>query len=215
MRQSPDLELVARCARGEPAALAWFDRHVLGRVDRIAARLGASPALAEEVKQLLRCQLLVADDRPPRITAYRGEGPLDAWVAIAASRLVWRKLRSRSMPVDEVAALEEVIAPDDPELECCRQDAARGVGEAFRAAVQDLEMAERELLRAHALDGRSIDDLAEETGLHRSTVARRLDRIRSRLRERTRHGLSSRLDLSDTEIDSLIRFAIGPFGKPL
>jgi RNA polymerase sigma-70 factor (ECF subfamily) len=208
-------DLVRCCARGEPAALSWFDRHFLGRVDRIAARLGAPPPLAEEVKQQLRCRLLVSDDGPPGITAYRGDGPLDAWLAIAASRLLWRKLRARNKPVDDLAALEEVMAPEDPELECCRHDAAAEVAEVFRAAVQDLELEERQLLSAHALEGRSIDDLAEVTGLHRATVARRLQRIRSRLRDRTRQGLSSRLALSGTEIDSLIRLAIGSHRQPL
>src|SRR5687768_14380224 len=98
----PEREIASRCARGEPAALAWFDRRYLGRVDAIACRLGLSPALAEEIKQLLRCRLFVGEQGPPRIASFRGDGPLDGWLAVAASRLIWRKIEATRRTVDDV-----------------------------------------------------------------------------------------------------------------
>ena len=93
-----ELQLVQACAAGDRAALARFESHYLVLVDLVAHRMGAPPSLAAEAKQILRCRLLVRDGGPPGISTFRGTGPLAGWLAIAASRLIWKlpKLLSRA-----------------------------------------------------------------------------------------------------------------------
>ncbi len=81
-----DLMLAAACVAQEPTAHAAFDA-VLTEVDAAGASTRSPRDLIDDVKQLLRLQLLVArDGKPPGIAGYRGKGPLRGWVRITATR---------------------------------------------------------------------------------------------------------------------------------
>src|SRR5205085_8595430 len=112
-----DVALAAACAAQEPTAHAAFDS-VLTEVDAAGATTRAPKDTIDEVKQLLRVQLLVArDNRAPGITGYKGKGPLRGWVRITATRELIRHLKkaAREEPVDK--RLDDALGEADPILE--------------------------------------------------------------------------------------------------
>src|SRR6516162_686902 len=54
-----DLYLACACARGDTAAIALLDRRLLPRIDKAVARIDPSPTLIDDVRQEVRCRLLV------------------------------------------------------------------------------------------------------------------------------------------------------------
>ncbi|HMG23470.1 MAG TPA: hypothetical protein VK607_19185, partial [Kofleriaceae bacterium] len=67
-----DLALAAACTAQEPTAHAAFDT-VLTEVDAAGASTRSPQDLVDDVKQLIRVQLLVPrDGKPPGIAGYRG-----------------------------------------------------------------------------------------------------------------------------------------------
>ncbi|MBA2543674.1 MAG: hypothetical protein H0V17_28790, partial [Deltaproteobacteria bacterium] len=69
-----DVALAAACAAQEPTAHAAFDS-ILTEVDAAGASTRASQDQIQEVKQLLRVQLLVVrEGKPAGIAGYKGKG---------------------------------------------------------------------------------------------------------------------------------------------
>ena len=201
-----DVALAAACAAQEPTAHAAFDS-VLTEVDAAGATTRAPRDLVEEVKQLLRVQLLVAKaDKPAGIVGYKGKGPLRGWVRITATRELIRHLKkaSREQPVDEMARrLDE--AGDDPVLEQLKAEYHTHFAKALREAIADLSAEDRTLLRQQIVDQLSIDELGAAYGVHRATAARWMNRARAALVAATRARLAASLALPVEEIDSVIR----------
>ena len=198
-----DLALAAACAAQESTAHAAFD-DVLTEVDAAGASTRAPKDLVDEVKQLLRVQLLVArDDRPPGITGYRGKGPLRGWVRITATRELIRHLKkaARETPIE----LDEALGAADPILEQLKGEYRSQFATALREAIAELGPEDRTLLRQQIVDELSIDELGAAYGVHRATAARWLTRARGALVAATRTRLAARLALPVDEIDSVIR----------
>src|SRR5580704_9040352 len=84
-----------------------------------------------------------------------------------------------------------------------RERYRKAFGEAIRGAVLALEREERRILRRHFSDGVTLDGLAEELGVHRATVARRLAAARTALRRDARRRLRAALGTTESEIESL------------
>jgi RNA polymerase sigma-70 factor (ECF subfamily) len=200
-----DLALAAACAAQEPTAHAAFDT-ILSEVDAAGATTRAPKDTVEEVKQLLRVQLLVTrDDKPPGIAGYKGKGPLRGWVRITATRELIRHLKkaSREQPVDQ--ALDEALGDADPILEQLKGEYRNQFATALREAISALGAEDRTLLRQQIVDKLSIDELGAAYGVHRATAARWLTRARGALVAATRNRLAARLALPVEEVDSVIR----------
>src|ERR1044071_7467563 len=77
----PDLYLACGCARRDPAALTAFDGRILSQAVPVLQRMGLSASQIDEVVQIVRTKLLIADEqgRSP-LMAYAGRGPLVGWV---------------------------------------------------------------------------------------------------------------------------------------
>ncbi|ATB36596.1 DNA-binding regulatory protein [Cystobacter fuscus] len=201
-----DLYLACACAEGEPQALLAFEQHVLRKVP---ARLGSLPAATlDEVLQMLRQRLLLGmGGAPPRIADYAGRGPLRAWVRIVAARLVGAMSNQsgrQELFSEPPEALEQLLAPDNPEREVLRADSSEALSSALRAALAALPERERALLRMHHLHGLTMDRLATMYGESRSSVARHVAQARERLLRLTRHELAARLKLEGRELESLL-----------
>ncbi len=193
-----DLYLACACSTGNAAAIAIFDREVMP-VARIAAgRIDRSPDFADEIAQRIRERILVGE--PPRITEYAGEGPLRAWVRIAAMRLAMnlRRDRRREVSVDDHALFELPASVSDARYQ-------RACSDALRAAFAQLTPRERNLLRMHHLHGLTVDELAPTFGVHRATVARWIASARERVLEQTRATLLRELGAGDETLDSILR----------
>lgn len=201
-----DLAIAAACHALDPAAHAAFDA-VLTEVDAAGASTRSSRELVEEVKQMLRVQLLVPrEGKPPGIAGYKGKGPLRGWVRITATRELIRQQRKRAREAPVERPLDEALGDQsDPRLEQLKVEYRGQFATALRDAIAELSAEDRTLLRQQIVDGLSIDALGAAYGVHRATAARWVSRARGALVAATRTRLAARLAIPIEEIDSVIR----------
>jgi len=201
-----DLVLAAACAAQEPTAHAAID-DVLSEVDAAGASTRSPKDLIDDVKQLIRVQLLVArDGKPPGIVGYRGKGPLRGWVRITATRELIRHQRKRARETPSERPLDEALGDAaDPLLLQLKAEYRSEFATALREAITELDAEDRTLLRQQIVDQLSIDEIGAAFGVHRATAARWLQRARGALVARTRGRLAARLKMPVEEIDSVIR----------
>lgn len=203
---SGDLALAAACTAQEPSAHAAFDA-VLTEVDAAGASTRSPRDLIDDVKQVIRVQLLVAGDgKPPGIAGYRGKGPLRGWVRITATRELIRHQRRRAREAPGDRPLDEALGDaGDPLLSELKAEYRSEFATALREAIDELGAEDRTLLRQQIVDQLSIDEIGAAFGVHRATAARWLSRARGALVTATRGRLAARLKLPVDEIDSVIR----------
>jgi RNA polymerase sigma-70 factor (ECF subfamily) len=206
-RHVEDLYLATACAANLPAALAAFERSFLVDVPLFIARIDSSPQVAADLQQALREHLLVAPaGQRPRIAEYSGRGPLRGWLRVTAVRKL-HHLRRTERPTTalEAAALDRLTAADpDPERALLEARHRRDFEHALRVAMQALTSLDRALLRLHVVDGRSIDELCLMQGVHRATVARRLQRLKRRIFDDAIELVGLRLGIDADETESLL-----------
>jgi len=200
-----DLYLACACLQGDPSAIAAFDRAHLAQVDQAAASLRLGPDVATELKQVLRERLFTGSS--PRIAEYGGRGDLGRWLRAAATRAGLDLLRARGRePAAASDALTELVFKGaDPEIELMK----RQYGDAFRAAMADamasLEAEERNDLRLYYVDGLNLNELGSLHRVNASTISRRLAKSRQRLLERTQEVLRQKLQISEAQVESILR----------
>lgn len=197
----PEVVLACACRRGDPTALALFDRHYLDAAVPAVAHMKLGRAQIDDVRQQVADKLLVGET--PKIDAYVGQGRLRGLVQVMAVRSaisMQRKLRKGSdealghLPADE----------DDPELRFMKEAYRAAFREAFAEAAGALTSRERNLFRLQLDGGLTVEQLGEVYGVHRATVTRWLTKARRRLLEETRRGLQRRTGVAPGELDSLM-----------
>jgi RNA polymerase sigma-70 factor (ECF subfamily) len=200
-----DLYLACACAAGDVQAIEAFERHCLGGVNRALARLGFDADTVSEVKQLIRCRVLLGDRGPPRILEFSGRGALRAWVRVIAVREALRMTRrsDREIEIDDIDKLQAFVTATGLEHE--KQSYRHAFREALDRALRALPSRDRVMLRQHVLDGMTIDQLGALYRMHRTTAARALERARRFLLAATRAHMRVELDVSSTELDSILR----------
>ncbi|HTJ41700.1 MAG TPA: sigma-70 family RNA polymerase sigma factor [Kofleriaceae bacterium] len=200
-----DLLLACGCAAGDREAQEAFD-HILDEVDAAAIAVRAPADTVDEVKQMLRTQLLVArEDRPPAIAGYAGRGSLRAWLRITATRELVRQIKKQLRDVPLEQAILDQPGEGDPVLERLKAQYRAEFAAALGEALIDLDPRERTLLRLSVLDQLGIDEIGAIYAVHRATAARWLVKARSSLVEQTQKRLAGRLNLDEGEITSVIR----------
>ncbi len=202
-----DLYLACACTTGDPAALLAFERRYLPQVEAHLRRQNLLPDFTDEVKQMLRSRLLVAEEgAAPRIAGYSGRGPLAAWLRVAAVRAAI-DLRRTQAGVGERAAAEtlEVSASVDPELALLRARYGEAVREAIAAALRALEPREATVLRLFFLQGVTTEAIGALYRTSKRTARRWIADARTKILDETRRRLAERYDASTTQLDSLIR----------
>lgn len=205
-----DLWLACACVDRDPRALAEFDRLLVPLVERAAARRDATASERGDLQQIVRERLLMpraSESTETRLAEYSGRGSLRAWVRVVATR---ETLRLLARPRREVALEDdavEALMPADAglEVEHLKRLYREEFKMAFREAVAALTDRERTLLRQHAIDGLSIDRLADFYGVHRATTARWIEAARKSILTRTRRALGQRLHVPAAELDSILR----------
>lgn len=176
----PDLRLIERIGRGEPAALeALYARHGRALLAYLIGQVG-DLHLAEEVLQDVMLAVWRSADR------FRGESRVTTWLlAIARRRAI--TARQRRTPVER--PLDERAADDGRgPAELFERQTERS---AVRDALRDLPDDQRETLELVFFHGLSGPEAAEVLGVAPGTVKSRLHRAKSvleralRLRENT------------------------------
>lgn len=209
-----DLYLVCGLVVSDAAALAGFEAECISVIDRAVTASGATTTEVGDLRQVVRQRLLVAQasedgqpDKEPRIATYTGRGNLRSWVRVVATReaqrLLPRERREVAADDDELAGL--IARDDDPELGYLKRLYRAEFKQSFAAAVAALSDRERVVLRQNALDGLSIDQLAAFYRVHRATTARWIEAARQSVLDGTRKELIRRLQLSRSELDSVMR----------
>jgi RNA polymerase sigma-70 factor (ECF subfamily) len=201
-----DLYLACACATGNAQAVAAFEQHCLGSVDRVLARLELDADLIAEVKQRIRCRVLVPDGGRPRIIDFSGRGALCAWVRVMAVReaLRIRRHSQREIRCDDIEQLREFAAPHGA-IDHMKEQYRRAFTQAFERALRELPTRDRTMLRQHVLDGLTIDQLGALYRIHRATAARALERARRTVLAATRAHMRSGLGVDSSELDSILR----------
>lgn len=208
-RHVEDLYLALGCARGDRTALTTLEDATMPVVLRGLGNL-ASDDGRREALQMLREQMLVADDGPPGISAYDGRAPLAIWLRVCAARigirLAAREQRNESLDDDQLDQLAPGVP--DPELSYLQQHYGAQFRAAFNDAVASLAPRERNLLRHSVIDGLSIDQIAAIYHVHRATAARQLKQTRVTLIATTREHMRIALGIGETELDSIFRVLV-------
>jgi RNA polymerase sigma-70 factor (ECF subfamily) len=206
--RAADLYLACACLRGDARAIAAFEGRYYREIDRVLGRLGLAPTIADDLKGVVRERFFFPKDgeRSP-LTTYSGRGRLDAWVRAIAASTAHTVLRAARREAPEERALDVAVPNSDPELAYLKATFAAEFKAAFAEAVEALSIRERNLLRQHALDGLSIDQLGALYRVHRATAARWVVDVRARLLDGVRERLQARLQLSEAELKSVMALA--------
>jgi RNA polymerase sigma-70 factor (ECF subfamily) len=206
-----DLFLAQACVHGDQVAIERLESLFGTELCGHARRFANSRHSVDDLMQILREKLFVEahSGRPPKLTAYSGQGPLRAWLTVTAMRTFLDCSRSGAQHKRETAfdgeVLEALMAPgDDVEIAFLKDKYRADFRAAFSTALRSLQSSERNLLRHHWLAGLSIDQIGVIYHTHRSTVARRLARAREALMSATRRELMSSLGLENDELDSVM-----------
>lgn len=207
-----EIWLAAACADASAPALRAFED---GYVRPLRGPLSAAVRDAEradEIRQRLRQRLLTRTEQGVvRLVEYAGEGKLRALVKVTAMRIATDLAREEKRSPHKFAGAEgdtaDALIDDDvsPELRAVLGQHRDEIKRAFETAVAELDPTERGMLRLHLLDGVSIDGIAALHGVHRSTAARRILRVRGQIGDRVRALLQQRLALSEPGVESLLR----------
>ena len=204
-----DLYLACGCALGDGAAITAFDRAYMREVDIALARMRIGPPRSNDVKQLVRQRLFVGPPgQPGKIVEYAGRGDLRRWVRAVAVRTCLNDLRKGKNEIltdDDQLIAQQAIPGDDPEIEYMKRTYADQFKAAFGEALAALGAREQTLLRYHHVDGLNIDEIGAIYRVHRVTAFRWLEKAKEQLVKATLDTLRSRLKLTPTELDSVLR----------
>jgi RNA polymerase sigma-70 factor (ECF subfamily) len=198
-----DLYLACACAHDVAGAHRAFDGCYAEAIARAVARKNPSAAFVDEATQRLREHLFVSSHGLPKIADYGGRAALRTWLTIAASREALMLLRGEGRRRETTEADEALAADYGPELDVLKRRYAGDFAAALEEAFARLSDKERTILQFHVVDRLGIDGLAELYKVGRSTAARWLASARTTLVDETRGQLRRKLDLTDSEYDSL------------
>jgi RNA polymerase sigma-70 factor (ECF subfamily) len=197
-----DIYLAAAAAGGDEEAVKLFDSGVLADLPRWLSRLHLSPDQFEEIRQLLRTKLLVGP--PPKLGQYRANGPLGAWVRVAAVRIALDICGAAAIGGGpDRGGVDPLLAALDPEQQLVRNKYGPLFETALREAVGQLSKRDRNLLRFHYVSGMTFDAIARIYHVHRATAVRWLAAVRDELEAAVSARLWQELGVSPTELRSL------------
>lgn len=198
--------LAVACADGQSSATDELERRYLGQLAVQLKHLQLDDATLADVLQTTRRRLLIGKDgATPRIVGYAGRGQLAALTRVVATRAALDAKRStkRKREVDLGGLAQVLMASTTPEMLAASAHKEQLFREAFEAAVAALPSADRTIMRLYAVDGVGIDGVAAACGVHRSTAARRLAKVRETIHQSTRDELVRR-GANDTELESIL-----------
>jgi len=205
-----ELWLACACLQGDAAAVSEFDRSYVLPLRGRLARDARTPQQVDDILQRVRERLLVGTGRAPaRLASYGGSGSLKGWVRVVAVRVavdVGRsERRHQAESQDEVEPAVLFGPTDDPELEYLKVRYQKEFRAAFGAALASLDPEMRTLLRLSHGEGLNVTQIGGILGTSRATAARRVASARRELLDATRRDLRRRLEITDGQLDSIIR----------
>jgi RNA polymerase sigma-70 factor, ECF subfamily len=207
MDETPgELQLAQAAAQGDPVAVRVIDSDYLTRIDAVVRNIDTNDSFLDEVRQVLRVNLLVATGKPPRIASYQGRGPLLAWIRVAAIRVAIDLKRVRRNATSDEDVLADLVAREpDPELQHLETIYRAEFGRALREALAALPERSRVVLRLHFVEGVTLARIGSLYRVHESTVSRWLQKATEDVAADAQVRLRERLALSPQTFNSLAR----------
>jgi RNA polymerase sigma-70 factor, ECF subfamily len=205
--RAPDAHLVLAALAGHSRALATLDARLRGVAPQALSGIRLDRIGLDELLQIVREKLLVAESGSPKLATYSARGPLDGWLRVTIARTALSILRVKDPEAarsDDAEAIVSRAAEDDPSLEALRRRCAPALKRAIEETLGELPPEERTLLRLHFVDGLTIDDLAVVYQVHRATTARRLAKVRAAIFDAARARAMRELGIGVTEFESLM-----------
>lgn len=202
-----DLWLAFACVSGSRLGIEAFERAFEADIRRALDRYSKTTGERDDLRQTLFDKLFVGSDtKPPKLASYAGIGFLQNWVRVTATRTFLDVWRRKNATVSEVPLDEALSAHGDFEVGFLKHRYRDVFKAAFAEATAELDPTERNLLRRR-LEGLNVDQIGVLEGVHRSTAARRLEKARHSLLQRTRSKLGEHLGVEHSELDSVMKLA--------
>jgi RNA polymerase sigma-70 factor, ECF subfamily len=206
-----DLALARRCAAGDLQAHALFEREYLVPALRALSRLRLDESVRLEVQGALRDRVLP----PPsglhnKIASYTGRGALLVWVKVAAVRVA---LNLQSKQGVFRAHPPTLAFGANPEEDARRLVVAPLLKEAIGASLSTLDVKARSIVRLYFFEGINADELGRMFGMHRVSIWRTIERVKSHVRTACLTQMQERLGATPSECESALRDAISCMGS--
>jgi RNA polymerase sigma-70 factor, ECF subfamily len=200
-----DLELARACLRGDEAAWRELVETYRPILYAAARRIAGDESSAREIADSLWADLYgireSAGERRSLLAYFHGRSSLATWLrALVARRHVdrWRETkRTESLDAREERSPEAAPSGDPAAGDPDRRRLLELFRRALAAVLAALDPRDRLRLAAHHLDGRTLAEIGRALGEHESTVSRKLERTRTRIRRdverelRRAHGLGN------------------------
>ncbi|HWO13555.1 MAG TPA: hypothetical protein VNN80_28835 [Polyangiaceae bacterium] len=203
--QGVELYLCCACVAGNATAQRVLSLQYLRRVEQQLSLSCNDAELVDEAMQALRIKLLVGPR--PKIARFAARGPLLHWLRVAAKRTlldVARARRSQRLAQQETSC-EPGWCEADPLANIRAARYAQTFLDGLQHTIDGLSLQDRLLMQHAVVEGGTIDVIGSLYAIHRSTVARRLQRIRRGLAVAVRQRLKAEHRLGDDDIDELTR----------
>lgn len=202
-RHAADLFLCAACALNEREATRVLSSQVLPRAAKAIARIDSDAHFVDEAMQVLLHKLFVGPDA--KIGVYAGRGSLLAWLRVTATRVALDMLRALGAQRHQQVDLSERIAQAgiNPLNDLMKSRYAEAFQEALRAAIRELPVRDRNLLRLRLVGHCGIDQLGLMYRVHRATAARWVKAAHVKVFDSVREQLRSKFQLSEDEFDQM------------
>ncbi|HEY8924844.1 MAG TPA: sigma-70 family RNA polymerase sigma factor [Polyangia bacterium] len=172
-----DTRLLAAIRAGDPqAATALYERS-RPIVDRTVRRLLGRPDQdQQDISQQAMVEIVRSVDR------YRGECPLDAWIATLAAHVVWKSLRRRKLErrLLVLDSAEEMEAPEQP----ARTALLRSIIRRVTGHLEKMDQTRAWAFLLHDVHGYDIREMARVMDISEAAAQSRLVRARKEIHER-------------------------------
>jgi RNA polymerase sigma-70 factor, ECF subfamily len=205
-----DLYLCCACALGDTVAQCIFQREAEQVVRGAIVRVHRETEFVRETVQEFWKKLLAGPNA--KVNDYRGNGPLQAWLRVAAARLALDRRRAERVVEGRETDLSDYLTEQafGPESRLTRDRYHAPFGEALACALDQLTSKERILLRMHVVGRCSIDQIGRAYGVHRATAARWLEQAKGQILKAVRAELAlAGPALTDSEFQSVARVVGG------
>jgi RNA polymerase sigma-70 factor, ECF subfamily len=211
-----ELALARACAAGSNSAWEVFLIRYREKLYQCALRIAREDSAAHELADTLYADLYGTSTREgqrvSKLASYTGRGSLEGWLrTVLAQEYVNRYRRTkRLVSLDEES--EEGVQFRAPEPDPTTSADPR-LAQATDEVLAFLSGADRMVLSAYYLDGRTLAEIARMLGVHESTISRKLDKLAKALRKQilaslVRRGMSRRqaeealeVDVRDLQVD--------------
>ena len=197
--RAEDLFLVAAVLDQVPRAIAHFDE-CLSVAVTVVTRIDRAPNFVDDVTQELRLKLLTGESA--KLWTYSGAGALVDWLRVTAMRIALNLKRADRLQVED--DLPQAVFEGQEALQF-RNWYLTDLHQALQVSFRRLTARERNLLRLHFLDGLNIERIGAVYRVNRSTIARWLVAIRTRLFRDVRDELAAKHGLDTADVKSLYR----------